>query len=100
VNTEPTTPAAAYLQIYSVLDTVCFEGAAKPSAHATIHAAIDELRRRGAPAEHVTAAEKIAVALHKLAWAFPKQVAADVEAARAELQEKGAEWLRMPIVAH
>ena len=89
--------ASSYLKVYQVLDDVCFGGSVRPGAQGAIYAAIDGLRRHGAPHEHVRLVESIAVAVHKLQAAIQVQAADDVEIARAELQERGAEWLQMPM---
>lgn len=87
----------AYLSVYQVLDDVCFGDRVPVGTRATIHFAVDDLKRVRAPAAHVGTAEAIALALHKLEWAVRNGDRAEHEAARDELRLLGASWLQTPM---
>ncbi len=87
----------AYLCVYQLLDDVCFERAIPAGSRGAIYAAIDGLRRAAAPAEHISVAERIAVAIHKLEWALRNSDAAEEASVRGELQSLGATWLQTPL---
>ena len=87
----------AYLSVYQVLDDVCFGSHVPAGTRGAIYSAIDGLRRVAAPADHVSTAEAIAVALHKLEWAVRNGEEAEEEALRDELRMLGASWLQTPM---
>ena len=87
----------AYQSIYQLLDEVCFERGIPAGSRGAIYAAIDGLRRSAAPAEHISVAEGIAVAIHRLEWAVRNGDAAEETAIRDELQSLGATWLQTPL---
>ena len=87
----------AYLSVYGVLDDVCFSEQVPAGTRGAIHSAIDGLRRVRAPAAHVSTAESIAVALHKLEWAVRNGDREAQAAARDELRMLGASWLQTPM---
>jgi len=68
----------------------------------SLFAAIDSLRLRSAPAEHVTAAERIAVALHQLDGARHDRDLPREQAMRQTLNVLGEDWItsRMPLARH
>lgn len=87
----------AYLSVYRVLDDVCFGRPVPAGTRGAIYSAIDGLRRIAAPADHVSTAEAIAVALHKLEWALRNGDEAEERELRDELRMLGASWLQTPM---
>jgi hypothetical protein len=91
-----------YLQIHQVVDEVCTAGRMPAGGRGALFAAIDCLRRRSAPVDHVRAAESISLALHHLESALRDGDSIRQEAARAQLRLLGADWLRsrLPLARH
>jgi hypothetical protein len=91
-----------YLRIQKVVDDICTQGIVAPGSRGALFAAIDALRLRSAPAEHVTAAERIAVALHQLDGARHDGDLPREQAMRQTLNVLSEDWMisRMPLARH
>jgi hypothetical protein len=91
-----------YLQIHRLVNEVANGGSIPAGGRGAMFAAIDGLRRRSAPADHVGAAERIAVALHQFDWAVRDQDEARKVAACETLKGLGEDWLRsqLPLARH
>jgi hypothetical protein len=87
----------AYVTVYELLDQVGFARTVPPGARGRLYSAIDGLRSKAAPAEHVALAERIAVALHRFEWALRNRDEAEIELVQRDLQIAGADWLQTPI---
>lgn len=87
----------AYLNVYQVLDEVCFADAVPAGARGLMYSSIDGLRQVHAPAEHIALAEDISLSLHRLEWPTQNGDAEEVKQLREELQTIGATWLQTPL---
>jgi hypothetical protein len=91
-----------YLRIQKVVDEICTSGIVPPGSRGALFSAIDTLRLRSAPADHVVAAERIAVALHQLDGARNDRDAQREQTMRQTLNVLGEDWMtaRMPLARH
>lgn len=87
----------AYLNVYKVLDEVCFAKAVPAGARGLMYSSIDGLRQAHAPADHIALAERISLALHRLDWVKRHGNSLEEEQLREELQILGATWLQTPL---
>jgi hypothetical protein len=91
-----------YLRIQKVVHEVSTSGIVAPGSRGALFAAIDALRLRSAPTEHVTAAERIAVALHQFDGARHDRDLTREQAVRQTLNVLSEDWTtaRMPLARH
>lgn len=87
----------AHVLVYRALDQVLGDRTISRGTSRAMHAAIDSMRTSSAPAEHIRAAENIAVEIHLLQWALQKS---DVQGSRSALERLkmlSAKWIDMRI---
>jgi hypothetical protein len=98
IQTRPAEPYAALL--LELRDLVAPAARAVPSgARGRIFAALDMLRARAAPRDHIGLAENVAIATHRLEHALRAGDAVTEAALREELHEILDHWLETAVPA-
>jgi hypothetical protein len=87
----------AHALVYQALDQVLTDKVISPGTSRAMHAAIDTLKTKAAPSEHVRSAENIAIEIHRLQWTLQQADKKGSQAALRKLKSLAGSWVDMRI---
>jgi len=87
----------SYGAVYCVVKEACISGYITPGLRGRMYNAIDTLKLRKAPADHINIAERISVTLHALEWASVRRDEPRLKADWQALCALEEQWLAAPV---